>query len=150
MGTTITDFCALKDVIFLVLIDCTDTLRISKRFEEVQNNRQKSLVRINPEKILCQRLIRTEENLDLVRSLAQFIQQKLHTLIVYSTESLIHTHKDTAIMKAQKVKEMHILRYQLLDTKHWQSTLGTKSFAELHLSSSVILSYCCVSIHEHL
>lgn len=38
----------------------------------------------------------------------------------------------------------------MLDTTHWQSILGTKSFAGLHLSSSAISSYCCVSAHKHL
>lgn len=74
----------------------------------------------------------------------------MYVLVGYSTESLIHTHRDTTIMQVQKVGEMHILRYQMLDIKHWQSTLGTKSFAGQHLWSSVILSYCCVSIHKHL
>lgn len=53
-------------------------------------------------------------------------------------------------MKVQKIGEMHILSYRMLDIKHWQSTLGTKSFAGQHLWSSVILSYCCVSTHKHL
>lgn len=53
-------------------------------------------------------------------------------------------------LKAEKAGEMHILHYQMLDIIHWQSTQGTRSSAGMHLSSSVILSYCCVSTHTHL
>lgn len=56
----------------------------------------------------------------------------------------------THTLKAQEAGETHILHYQMLDTTRWQSILGTKSFAGLHLSSSAILSYCCVSAHKHL
>lgn len=53
-------------------------------------------------------------------------------------------------LKAEKAGGMHILHYQMLDIIHWQSTQGTRSSAGLHLSSSVILFYCCVSTHKHL
>jgi len=61
-------------------------------------------------------------------------------------QSKAHVHT----LKAEKAGEMHILHYQMLDITHWQSTQGTRSSAGLHLSSSVILSYCCVSTHKHL
>lgn len=98
---------------------------------------QSSLTYTSPES-LCQRLDQILDPNVMLRPQPFNIHSKQNfTSILYRNNK-------------SKAEEMHILRYQMLDIIHWQSTLDTVSFAALYLQSSAIQFYCCVSAHKHL